>query len=522
MSINKFLSIKHAAASFSAGKARLLSLILVFLLPALPAVTLAGQQSRQPQRIKTSRPVAQATRLTPSDEAFLEDLSRRTFQFFWEHSDPNTGLTLDRARTDGTQHPTGESHYNVASIASTGFALSGLCIAAERRWLTRKQAHERALNTLRFFADKVEHKNGWFYHWMDKATGERRWRSEISSIDTALLMGGVLTVKQYFRNDPEIVRLATKIYDRIDFRWMLNGDPSLLSHGWHPETGFIKSRWNDYSEHASLYILAIGSRTHPIRPEAWYAWRRDWIEYAGYKYLHSVPPLFIHQYPQAWVDLRGRRETRAPFVDYYENSAKATRAHKAFCLSLRNEFPTYTENIWGITASDSEKGYLAWGGPPRDPAIDGTVVPCAAGGSLMFAPDITVPALREMKQRYGDKIYGRYGFTDAFNPKTGWVNPDVIGIDLGMTLLSAENLRTGNVWRWFMRNREITRALDLIGLRKYKGRTRAGRMSAKQVSSPEGMNMIAGGKRVRESARRAAPGERSKKHSDPGGVAPQS
>lgn len=468
----KHPEINHSKMSFSYRMwATLVALVL--LVSSLPA--LSGQpdafvraqevqrQSTQAERVNEQRPVP-AARISAADEAFLEDLTKRTFQFFWEQSDPKTGLTLDRTRTDGTQVPPEHSSYNVASIAATGFALTGLCIAAERNWITREQARERVRNTLRFFANTATHKNGWFYHWMDRVTGARRWQSEISSIDTMLLMGGVLTAKQYFKDDKEIPLLASKIYDRLDFPWMLNKDPYLLSHGWRPENGFIKDRWHDYSEHALLYFLAIGSRTHPISPQAWYAWRRDWIEYAGYKYVHSVAPLFIDQFPQAWVDLRGRRENRAPFVNYYENSVKATHAHKAFCLALAKEFPTYTENMWGITASDSAKGYIAWGGPPRDPAIDGTVVPCAAGGSLMFTPDIALPVLRQMKAKYGTKIYGRYGFTDAFNPMTGWVNPDVIGIDLGMTLLSAENLRSGKVWFWFMQNQEITKALRLIGL----------------------------------------------------------
>ncbi len=403
------------------------------------------------------------TRLQSADDAFLEDLSRRSFLFFWEQSDPATGLTLDRAHADGSPHR--EDRRYIASIASTGFGLTALCIAAERRWIDPKQARERARATLKFFAEQAHHEHGWFYHWMNSRTGAREWRSEISSIDTALLLGGVLTTRQYFGNDKEIVRLATKIYERIDFQWMLNGDKHLLSHGWRPEDGFIKHRWSDYSENASLYLLAIGSPTHPITPEAWYAWKRDWITYGEYKFLSGGAPLFIHQYPHAWVDFRGRRESREPRVDYFENSVIATRAHRQFCIDLANEFPAYSENIWGVTASDSAKGYLAWGGPPRHPRIDGTVVPCAAGGSLMFTPEISLPALREMREKFGDKIYLRYGFVDAFNPNTDWVDADVIGIDVGVTLLSAENLRTGNVWRWFMRNREIPRAMSLIGLK---------------------------------------------------------
>ena len=400
--------------------------------------------------------------LSTQDNVFLEDLERRSFRYFQEQTNPKTGLVLDRARTDGSTHD--EGHLNTASIAATGFGLTAWCIAAERGWVNKNEARAMVRTTLKFFAEQAKHEHGWFWHWMDWRNGERVWKSEVSSIDTALLLGGVLTARQYFRSDKDIVRWATTIYERMDFPWMLNGDPYLLSHGLREESGFIKYRWDRYSENASLYLLAIGSPTHPIKPEAWYAWKRDWIEYGGYKYLCHGAPLFIHQYSHAWVDFRGRRENRAPHVDYFENSVIATRAHRQFCLDLAKEFPGYTENIWGISASDSAKGYVAWGGPPRHSHIDGTVVPCAAGGSLMFAPDITVPALREMKAKFGDRIYGRYGFVDAFNPNNGWVNPDVIGIDVGITLLSAENARSGNVWRWFMRNTEIPRTLQAIGL----------------------------------------------------------
>lgn len=406
--------------------------------------------------------------MTAEDKAFLEDLSRRSFIYFWEQSDPQTGLVLDRARTDGSPHDA--THRNIASIAATGFGLTALCIAAERNWVKPDDARERVRATLRFFAERAPQERGWFYHWLDSRTGERRWQSEVSSIDTALLLAGILTARQRFRDDPEIVRLATAIYERVDFKWLFNDKLNLLSHGWKPETGFIKNYWDNYSEHTILYLLAIGSRTHPITPRSWYAWKRDWITYAGFRYIASAPPLFIHQFSHAWVDYRGRREAREPRTDYFENSIKATRAHRAFCIALAGEFPGYGEDVWGITASDSARGYVAWGGPPRDPAIDGTVVPCAAGGSLMFTPDIALPALRAMREKFGARIYGKYGFADAFNPNTGWVGPDVIGIDVGIMLVSAENLRTGNVWRWFMQNSEITRAMRLAGLEQYKTR----------------------------------------------------
>jgi hypothetical protein len=199
----------------------------------------------------------------------------------------------------------------------------------------------------------------------------------------------------------------------MDFQWMLNGDPLLLSHGWRPEDGFIKSRWNHYSEHTILNLMAIGSPSHPIPPDAWYAWDRNQNKYSGFVFI-GTSPLFTHQYSHAFVDYRGRREIRGSKMDWFANSVTATNVHRQFCLDLRKEFPGYAGNVWGITSSNSEKGYKAWGGPPRNKAIDGTVVPCAAGGSLMLTPEITVPALVEMRDRFGVRIYGRYGFTDAF------------------------------------------------------------------------------------------------------------
>jgi hypothetical protein len=447
-------------------------LLLTLFTPNLSFAAELLALSSAPARVSQAH-----AKLSADDNAFLEDLSRRAFLYFWEQADPQTGLVFDRAHTDGTSYPPGDNHHNIASSAATGFGLTALCIAASHKWIEPTRARERVRATLRFYADHAEEFHGWFYHWTDASTGERRWNSEVSTIDTALLLAGVLTARGAFRDDAEIVRLATKIYNRVDFPWMLDAHTHRLSHGWRPETGFLKNTWDTYSEHLILDLLAVGSPTHPVAPREWLAWRRERITYAGYTYI-TGGPLFIHQYSHAWVDFRGRRESWYPFTDYFANSVAATRAHKQFCLELSTEFPGYTENVWGITASDSARGYMAWGGPPRDPAIDGTVVPCAAGGSLMFTPDISVPALREMHERYGARIYARYGFADAFNPTTGWVDADVIGINQGITLLSAENLRTGNVWRWFMRNAEIGRALNAVGLVEVKkvGRRRVARV----------------------------------------------
>ena len=251
------------------------------------------------------------------------------------------------------------------------------------------------------------------------------------------------------------------VYERIDFPWMLNDHPHLLSMGWKPETGFLDARWKHYCELMVLYLLGIGSPTHPLRVDSWQAWERPVMTFQGFRYIGAADPLFVHQFSHAWVDFRGRKEAPTG-IDWFENSQTATRAHKAFCLSLAGEFPGYSEHVWGITASDSAKGYVAWGGPPRHPAIDGTVVPCAAAGSLMFTPDICVPVMRTLRERWGARVYGRYGFLDAFHPTSGWTNPDVIGIDVGITLLAAENLRSGRVWRWFMANDAIAGALSRV------------------------------------------------------------
>ncbi|MGH9469904.1 MAG: glucoamylase family protein, partial [Terriglobia bacterium] len=307
--------------------------------------------------------------------------------------------------------------------------------------------------------------HGWYYHWMDKTTGKRILHSEVSSIDTSLLLGGVLTALQAFPRDHQIGRLARLIYDRVDFQWMLNGSTNLLSHGWRPESGFLPTRWNSYCELMLLYLLAIGSPTHPIPPSSWYAWRRPLVHFQGYTFVGDLP-LFTQQYAQAWVDFRARRDASPSDIDYFVNSINATEANRAFCISLSRTFPkSYSAQIWGITASDSSLGYRVWGAPTETSVIDGTVVPCAPGGSLMFTPDICLQALEAMEARFGNSIYSRYGFTDAFNPTTGWIDKDVIAIDTGITLLSAENLLDQGVWRWMMRNPNIQRAMDLAQLR---------------------------------------------------------
>ena len=401
--------------------------------------------------------LSNAKTLTKIDVDLLDDISRRSFRYFWEQASPSTGLVLDRAANIGIDSDDVKSA-PVASIAATGFGLAAVCIAREHRWIGREAARERVLTTLRFLAHDAPQKNGWFYHFLDPDTGQRAWRSEVSSIDTALLLAGVLTVRQCLVDDREIVDLADVIYERVDFPWMMGGSRRYFSHGWTPEREFLPYRWDTYSELLILYVLGIGSPTHPIPVDTWGAWKLPVVTEGESTYIGGGP-LFIHQYSQAWLDLRDRSG-----VDYYANSVTATRAQRDYFINLSKQYKGYSSDVWGITASDSAQGYTDWGADHR--RIDGTVAPSAAAGSLMFTPDICIPAMRTMLVKFGKNIYGRYGFADAFNPGSGWVSPYVIGIDAGITLLSAENLRTGRVWRWFMANPVAEHALDLIGLKK--------------------------------------------------------
>ncbi len=390
--------------------------------------------------------------LSGQDEAFLQEMQALNFRYFWEQTNPETGIIKDRCNVR-----TAEKN-DLGSIAATGFGLTAICIGEKRGFITHAEARDRVLNTLRFHWKKLPNHRGFFYHWADINTGERLWDSEVSSIDTAILLCGILTCKQHF-DHAEITELATDIFDRVDWSW-LSEDTSILPHGWRPESGFLQYRWDNYSEMMMMYLLGLGSSTHPLPVQSWDAWKRTTFEYDGIRYIGSFAPLFVHQYSQAWFDFRGKRDK---YTDYFRNSAIATDVHRRFCIDLASEFPDYSDDLWGITASDSIRGYVVWGGPPSTGPIDGTVVPCAAGGSLPFLQDPAMRVLRNMKDRYGNGAWSQYGFVDAFNPLTNWYDHDVIGIDTGVTMVMAENARSGFVWNTFMKNPEAVRGMERAG-----------------------------------------------------------
>lgn len=414
----------------------------------------AAQENQMQPRTYPAAPPAPTT-LSPQDDQFLNELEHANFLFFWEQANPQTGLIKDRCNV--RERDTSLA----ASIASTGFGLSAICIGEARGFISHSEARLRVISSLSFLWHKLPTHRGFFYHFANINTGERIWDSEVSSVDTALLLCGVLTCRQHFR-DSVIAELAHAIFDRVDWTW-LSEDTSLLSHGWTPELGFIPSRWDLYSELMMIYLLGLGSSSHPLDSQTWFAWKRTVFEYDGLRYIGSFAPLFVHQYSQAWFNFRGKKDR---YADYFHNSVIATDVHRRFCVELNEQFSDYSDALWGITASDSEGGYVAWGGPPAMGPIDGTIVPAATGGSLPFLPDATMRVLRTIHDHY-PKAWCRYGFVDAFNPLTGWYDTDVVGIDTGITMLMAENARTGFVWDTFMKNAEAQRGMTNAGFKSY-------------------------------------------------------
>jgi hypothetical protein len=393
-----------------------------------------------------------------TDDQLLEEIEKAGFLFFWEQADPTTGQVKDRALAAGNDTRT------VSSIAATGFGLTALCIGDQRGYQPSAAIAARVQTTLNFVLNRLQPNgmNGFLYHFVDMTTGARAFTSEVSSIDTAILLCGVLMCRQHFSQDPQIPGLATQIYNNVNFAWMLNGGTT-LSMGWKPETGFLGARWDSYNELMMLYLLAMASPTFPIPASSWSAWSRPMIQYQGLSYISSSDPLFVHQYSHAWFDFRGKKDA---FANYFQNSITATKAHRLFCISLAGQFSDYSADLWGISASDSKNGYVAWGGPsaqgtPIGP-VDGSIVPCATAGSLPFDFSDTIHVLRWIRGHY-PQAWQRYSYVDAFNPLTGWYDPDVIGIDLGISVLMAENQRTQFVWNTFMKDPAAQNGMNLAG-----------------------------------------------------------
>ena len=429
--------------------------------------------------------IKSATDQIPDKQAFLDDLKHRTFNYFWEIVDSATWQTDDR-------YPTRK----FTSIAAAGFALPAYIIGIENNYITRNEAAQRTLKTLQWLwnapmgSDKTgtSGNKGFYYHFLNYGNGGRHKNVELSSVDTGLLMAGILVSQSYFdaenADEQAIRQLADSLFLRVEWDWMME-DRQTMSMGWTPENGFIEARWEGYNEAMILLIMAMGSPTHPIAVNSWDAWTRtyDWIEFEGFEHL-NFGPLFGHQYSQMFIDFRGIKDDfmSTKKIDYFENSRRATLSNRAWCIRNPMKFEGYGENIWGLTACDGPgKGIREWNEQKVDFKAynargvafdylqdDGTIAPTAAGASIPFSPEETTDALFEMYNRFGDQLYREYGFADAFNlsiNNEGWFAPDYISIDQGAMLIQMENQDSELIWNILKKNTYIVHGLKKAGFR---------------------------------------------------------
>ncbi|MBI4358763.1 MAG: hypothetical protein HY584_05625 [Candidatus Omnitrophica bacterium] len=384
--------------------------------------------------------------ISAEDRLLLKKIQKDSFQYFLIHTDSETGLTKDSSRSGAP-----------ASVAATGFALASFAIASSNGWLSYRDAYERIERTLATLEHRAMGEKGFFYHFLDPKTGKRTWASEVSSIDTALLMAGVLLAATYFRGTTLEIR-ARRLYERIDWNWMLNGT-LLFSHGWKPNQGFLPYYWDMYSEHLILQALASGSQTHPVPPEVWNAWERRTELYDGNAIVYAYTgSLFTYQFAHAFIDFRSIQDKE---INYFKNSTLATLANKKFCELNQSEYQSYREGHWGLSASLGPDGYRPYGAEPGIGLHDGTIAPYAAIGSIVFTPNESMDLIRNLVNQYGDRIYGPHGFKDAFNVDRNWWAREYLGIDEGIIVLMLENfLNDGAVWKRFMRLPMVERWIE--------------------------------------------------------------
>ncbi|HEX4597128.1 MAG TPA: glucoamylase family protein [Burkholderiaceae bacterium] len=432
-----------------------------------------------------------------SFEPLLDDVQRRTFDFFWQTANPANGLVPDR-------YPS----RSPCSIAAVGFGLTAYPIGVERGWITREQARARVLATLRFFSEAPQGRQstgvagyqGFFYHFLDMERGRRAADCELSTVDTALLLAGMLFCQSWFDqengDEAQIRQRVDAIYARVDWTWA-QPRPPLIALGWTPERGFIEFDWRGYDEAMILYLLALGAPDHTIDAAAWPAWcstyDRSWGSYLGYEHL-GFAPLFGHQFSHVWADFRGIADVymRARGIDYFENSRRATYSQQAYAIANPAGWKGYDGRVWGLTACDGPfdgtchyhgsshraRGYAARGTGLLRTVDDGTIAPTAMVSSLPFAPEIVLPSLQELVRRHGALIYARYGFLDAFNPSfdcqvklaygrlapgLGWVDVDYLGLDQGPIVAMIANYRDGLVWKRMRNNAYLVKGLKRAG-----------------------------------------------------------
>lgn len=425
---------------------------------------------------------------TPEEDLFLDTLQYRSFQFFINEINPEIGLVKDRT-----------AEWSAASIAATGWGIPAWAIGAEHNWITREKAAGLTLNLLRFLYNSEQSTKpdatgyqGFYYHFLNMETGKREWNCELSTIDTAWLLAGIRFAVQYYDRENEIEKeirdLGDKITNRVNWNWAVikesrhQGHKNLISMAWHPEKDGQLSDygWFGYTEALYLYILAAG--TNLDEPEKVYD---QWL--SGYKWkepyeglAHVIfPPLFGHQFSHMFIDFRGLSDKymKEKGIDYFENSRRATLVNRMYCIQNPKGWAGYDSLTWGISACDGPgesynkdgklfHSYAGRGasGPEYTIAEDGTITPEAAGGSVPFAPEVCIPTLKNLYDRYGDKgLWGDYGFKDAFNLTAGWYGPHYLGLDQGPILIMIENYRTGLIWKYAMKDPVIRKGLKVLG-----------------------------------------------------------
>jgi hypothetical protein len=400
-----------------------------------------------------------------SDDEFLDYVQQTSFDYFWYGANPANGLVPDRSAAN-----------SACSIAAVGFGLTAIGIGIDHGWVSRTQGVARVLTTLNTFLQGPQGTNtsgiigykGWFYHFLEMNTALRSPASELSSIDTTLLLAGILYSKHYFdgtNTDETTIRtIADAIFNRVDWNWMSRGTDA-VSMGWDPITGFIPNDWVGYNEGMILYCLGLGTATNPLPASAWNRWTSGytWSTNYGLAFV-QFPPLFGHQYSHCWIDFR---HVADPYMNshsstYLVNSRRAAQANRAYCIANPLGRLGYSGNVWGLTASDGPTGYAARGAPPAQ-NDDGTIAPTAAGGSMAFTPEFSLPTLRYFYSHYRRNIWTAYGFRDAFNLGAQWWDTDELGLDQGPIVIMIENYRTQRVWRFFMQNEVVQRGLQRAG-----------------------------------------------------------
>jgi hypothetical protein len=405
----------------------------------------------------------------------LAGLERPMFDYFWDNADPRTGLIPDRVPSSA-----------YTSIAGLGFGLTAYVIGAERHYVPRAAALARSLRMLRTLS-RAPAEHGIFYHFIDLKTLRPTWDSDVSPVDSSLLFGGIVTAESYFdgpsAQERELRALAQRLLDRADWRWAAPRPPA-IAMDWSPKRGFADYDWIGYNEAMLMYVLAIGSRTHPLPPAAWSVYTagypRTWGVHQGYEYL-GFGPLFGHEFSQVWIDCRGIADPfmRAHGIDYFINSRRAVLAQRRYAIEDPDHWRDYGADIWGLSASDGPgderievNGAVRrfWGyearGDDGDAPDDGTLAPLAVVAALPFAPRRVEAAIATLRSRFGARIYGRFGFVDAFNPsfgRAGWFDHAYVAIDTGAALAMLENYRSGLIWRLIRRNPNIVRGLRRAG-----------------------------------------------------------